>query len=133
DFPNITLVVLLNSDGLFFANDFRADEKLAQLLMQVSGRAGRGEKKGKVLVQTMFADNALFNELPKIGYHAYAEKSLEIREILALPPYSNQILVQVEGRSEAEATHYLSGKIGRASCRGKSGEIGCQRRVNGAQ
>ena len=109
DFPNITLVVLLNSDGLFFANDFRADEKLAQLLMQVSGRAGRGEKKGKVLVQTMFADNALFNELPKIGYHAYAEKSLEIREILALPPYSNQILVQVEARSEAEATHYLSG------------------------
>ena len=109
DFPNITLVVLLNSDGLFFANDFRADEKLAQLLMQVSGRAGRGEKKGKVLVQTMFADNALFNELPKIGYQAYAEKSLEIREILALPPYSNQILVQVEARSEAEATHYLSG------------------------
>ncbi len=109
DFPNITLVVLLNSDGLFFANDFRADEKLAQLLMQVSGRAGRGEKKGKVLVQTMFADNALFHELPKIGYHAYAEKALEIREILMLPPYSHQILVQSEARSEAEATHYLSG------------------------
>ena len=109
DFPNITLVVLLNSDGLFFANDFRADEKLAQLLMQVSGRAGRGEKKGKVLVQTMFADNALFQELPKIGYHAYAEKALEIREILLLPPYSHQILVQAEARSEAEATHYLSG------------------------
>lgn len=109
DFPNITLVVLLNSDGLFFANDFRADEKLAQLLMQVSGRAGRGDKKGKVLVQTMFADNALFHELPKIGYHAYAEKALEVREILGLPPYSNQILVQAEARSEAEATHYLSG------------------------
>lgn len=86
DFPNITLVVLLNSDGLFFANDFRADEKLAQLLMQVSGRAGRGDKKGKVLVQTMFADNALFHELPKIGYHAYAKKALEIREMLLLPP-----------------------------------------------
>ncbi|UNM96213.1 primosomal protein N' [Ignatzschineria rhizosphaerae] len=112
DFPNITLVVLLNSDGLFFANDFRADEKLAQLLMQVSGRAGRGEKKGKVLVQTMFADNALFHELPAMGYHAYAEKALEIREILALPPYSNQILVQAEARSEAEATHYLSGLLG---------------------
>lgn len=109
DFPNITLVVLLNSDGLFFANDFRADEKLAQLLMQVSGRAGRGDKKGKVMVQTMFADHALFHELPKIGYHAYAQKALEIREILGLPPFSNQILVQVEARSEAEATHYLSG------------------------
>ena len=109
DFPNITLVVLLNSDGLFFANDFRADEKLAQLLMQVSGRAGRGEKKGKVLVQTMFADSALFWELPKIGYHAYADKALEVREALGLPPYSNQILVQVEARSESEATHYLSG------------------------
>lgn len=109
DFPNITLVVLLNSDGLFFANDFRADEKLAQLLMQVSGRAGRGEKKGKVMVQTMFPDNALFHELPKIGYHAYAEKALEVREILALPPYSNQILVQVEARSEGEAIHYLEG------------------------
>lgn len=112
DFPNITLVVLLNSDGLFFANDFRADEKMAQLLMQVSGRAGRGEKKGKVLVQTMFPDNALFHELPKIGYHAYAEKALEVREILALPPYSNQILVQVEARSEVDATHYLEGILG---------------------
>ena len=112
DFPNITLVVLLNSDGLFFANDFRADEKMAQLLMQVSGRAGRGEKKGKVLVQTMFPDNALFHELPKIGYHAYAEKSLEMREILLLPPYSNQILVQVEARSEGEAVHYLEGILG---------------------
>ena len=112
DFPNITLVVLLNSDGLFFANDFRADEKLAQLLMQVSGRAGRGEKKGTVLVQTMFPESELFQLLPKIGYHAYAKKSLEIREILALPPYSHQILVQVEARSEAEANHYLSGIIG---------------------
>lgn len=112
DFPNITLVVLLNSDGLFFANDFRADEKMAQLLMQVSGRAGRGDKKGKVMVQTMFPDNALFHELPKIGYHAYAKNALEVREILALPPYSNQILVQVEARSEAEATHYLEGILG---------------------
>ena len=112
DFPNITLVVLLNSDGLFFANDFRADEKMAQLLIQVSGRAGRGEKRGKVMVQTMFPDNPLFYELPKTGYHAYAEKALEVREILALPPYSNQILVQVEARSEDEATHYLEGIVG---------------------
>ena len=112
DFPNITLVVLLNSDGLFFANDFRAEEKMAQLLMQVSGRAGRGEKRGTVMVQTMFPDNSLFHELPKIGYHAYAEKSLEVREILALPPYAYQILVQVEARSEAEANHYLEGLLG---------------------
>ncbi|PWD87669.1 replication restart helicase PriA [Ignatzschineria cameli] len=111
DFPNITLVVLLNSDGLFFANDFRADEKLAQLLMQVSGRAGRGEKKGKVLVQTMFPDNALFHQLPKIGYQAYAQEALEVRQILNLPPYSYQILVQVEARSESEATNYLEGLL----------------------
>ncbi|MDM1545222.1 primosomal protein N' [Ignatzschineria indica] len=111
DFPNITLVVLLNSDGLFFANDFRADEKLAQLLMQVSGRAGRGEKRGKVLVQTMFPDNALFHQLPKIGYQAYAQEALEVRQILNLPPYSYQILIQVEARSESEATSYLEGLL----------------------
>ncbi|GGZ96800.1 primosomal protein N' [Ignatzschineria ureiclastica] len=109
DFPNITLVVLLNSDGLFFANDFRADEKLAQLLVQVSGRAGRGEKRGKVMVQTMFPEHALFHQLPKVGYHAYALEALEIRQLLELPPYAYQILVQVEARSEMEAYHYLEG------------------------
>ncbi len=109
DFPNITLVVLLNSDGLFFANDFRADEKLAQLLVQVSGRAGRGDKKGTVMVQTMFPEHALFHELPKIGYHQYAKKGLALRELLELPPFSFQILVQVEARDENEATHYLEG------------------------
>ncbi len=109
DFPNITLVVLLNSDGLFFANDFRADEKLAQLLVQVSGRAGRGEKRGKVMVQTMFPEHALFHQLPKVGYHAYALEALAIRELLELPPYAYQILVQVEARSEMDAYHYLEG------------------------
>lgn len=107
DFPNITLVALVNSDGLFFSNDFRAEEKLAQLLMQVSGRAGRGEKRGKVLIQTMFPDHALFHELPKVGYHQFAKTRLEVRELVGLPPYSFQALLQVEAREEQTAQRYL--------------------------
>lgn len=59
----------------------------------------------------MFPDNALFHQLPKIGYQAYAQEALEVRQILNLPPYSYQILIQVEARSESEATSYLEGLL----------------------
>ncbi len=111
DFPNITLVGLINSDGFFFANDFRAEERLAQLLMQVSGRAGRGERSGHLMIQSYFPEHELFQELPKIGYRAYLESLLPLREMLSLPPYSHQALVQAEAKSEGEAEHYLKGVI----------------------
>lgn len=107
DFPNITLVALVNSDGLFFSNDFRAEEKLAQLLMQVSGRAGRGDKRGKVIVQTLFPEHALFHELPKVGYHQFAKSRLEIRKLVDLPPYTFQAFLQAEAKVLTDAQVYL--------------------------
>ena len=63
DFPNVTLVVVLNADQGFFSTDFRAPERLAQTIVQVAGRAGRGEKAGEVLIQTEFPDHPLLRSL----------------------------------------------------------------------
>ncbi len=62
DFPNVTLVVVLNADRGLFSTDFRAPERLAQTIVQVAGRAGRGEKPGEVLIQTEFPDHPLLQE-----------------------------------------------------------------------
>ncbi len=109
DFENITLVALVNPDGLFFSNDFRAEEKLAQTLMQVSGRAGRSQKPAKVVIQTLFPSHAVFTELPKVGYQRFTRSLLEMRKLLELPPYSHHALIQVEARAEQQAFHYLEG------------------------
>lgn len=114
DFSHITLVALINSDGLFFSNDFRAEEKLAQLLMQVSGRAGRADHQGKVMIQTHFPHHPLFTELPQIGYHRFAQEQLALRKMVRLPPYSHQVLLQAEARDQKSAFTYLEGIIAAA-------------------
>ena len=59
DFPNVTLVVVLNADQGLFSTDFRASERLAQTIVQVAGRAGRAERPGEVLIQTEYPDHPL--------------------------------------------------------------------------
>lgn len=111
DFHNITLVALINPDGLFFSNDFRAEEKLAQILMQVSGRAGRSDKKAKVMIQTYFPEHALFTVLPKVGYQEFIKRLLAERKALDLPPFSHQATIQVEAKKEGRASQYLQDLI----------------------
>ena len=94
-FPNVTLVALLDVDSGLFSVDFHAPEKLAQLIIQVSGRAGRAEKKGKVILQTRQPDHPLLNTLIKQGYNDFAQTALQERKAASLPPFSYQALLRV--------------------------------------
>ena len=94
-FPNVTLVALLDVDSGLFSVDFHAPEKLAQLIIQVSGRAGRAEKKGKVILQTRQPDHPLLNTLIKQGYNKFAQTALQERKAASLPPFSYQALLRV--------------------------------------
>ena len=79
DFPNVTLVAVVNADGGLFSVDFRAPEQMVQTLLQVSGRAGRGEKPGKVLIQTCHSDHPLLKSLCQGSYAALADQLLAER------------------------------------------------------
>ncbi len=89
-FPNVTLVVLLEIDQGLFSIDFHAAEKLAQLIIQVAGRAGRAEKKGRVLMQTRQPEHPLLNTLIHQSYAIFAQQALQERQAAQLPPYSYQ-------------------------------------------
>ncbi len=92
DFPDVTLVGILDVDSGLYSDDFRAREYSAQLLTQVAGRAGRASKHGRVLVQTHSPDSLLLNELvdPGIPYDAIAAELLEERSRMDLPPATSQ-------------------------------------------
>src|SRR5690606_25570851 len=87
DFPNVTLVVVVNADGGLFSVDFRAPEQLVQTLLQVSGRAGRGNLPGRVLVQTCHSDHPLLQALCRGKYLPMAERLLAEREAGQFPPF----------------------------------------------
>lgn len=93
DFENIQLVGILDIDISFLSIDFRATEKLAQLLLQVSGRAGRCDNEGEVYIQTKNPNNPIFSFIKNHNYYAYAKKILIERKKAELPPYSYQALI----------------------------------------
>ena len=107
DFPNVTLVVVLNADRGLFSTDFRAPERLAQTIVQVAGRAGRGERPGEVLIQTEFPDHPLLQSLLAEGYEGFARTALIEREQAAWPPYSRLAAVRASAKS-AEAALAIS-------------------------
>lgn len=95
-FPNVTLAVLVDVDSGLFSIDFHAPEKLAQLIVQVAGRAGRAEKPGQVILQTRQPEHPLLTTLIKDGYRQFAKIALAERKAAGLPPYSYQALLRVE-------------------------------------
>ncbi|NQD36126.1 primosomal protein N' [Permianibacter sp. IMCC34836] len=107
DFPDVTLSALLDVDGALFASDFRAPERLAQLVTQVAGRAGRGEKRGEVLLQTHHPEHPLLTTLMSGGYPAFAELALAERENQQLPPFGPQVLLRAEAPQMALAEALL--------------------------
>lgn len=107
DFPNVTLVGILNVDHGLFSTDFRATERLAQLLVQVSGRAGRSSKKGTVLLQTHLPEHPLLNCLLSQGYAAFSEQALKIRKDCAFPPYSFMLMIRARANNMPMTQNFL--------------------------
>ncbi|OOH86418.1 primosomal protein N' [Pasteurellaceae bacterium 15-036681] len=106
-FPNVTLVALVNVDSSLFSTDFRAEERLAQLYVQVAGRAGRAEKQGEVVLQTHYPDHPLLKSLLNDGYLAFADQALNMRKIMGLPPFSSQVLIRATGRDNEKVENFL--------------------------
>ena len=110
-FPNVTLVCLPNADRGFLSADFRSPEHTAQLMIQVAGRAGRGDKAGRVLIQTLQPDNELLLKLVKDGYLSFAHELLQERKMMGLPPHSHAALIRCEGKTLAATTQALKDAI----------------------
>ena len=110
-FPNVTLVCLPNADRGFLSADFRSPEHTAQLMIQVAGRAGRGDKVGRVLIQTLQPDNELLLKLVKDGYLSFARELLQERKMMGLPPHSHAALIRCEGKTLAATTQALKDAI----------------------
>lgn len=103
-FPNVSLVAVVDVDGALFSSDFRAPEKLVQLIVQVSGRAGRGSIKGEVWLQTRFPEHPVIQDVVNNTYRDFANYTLNERKMLHLPPYSYHVLLK------AESTHATAGE-----------------------
>ena len=107
DFPDVTLVVVLAADQGLFGADFRASERLAQQIVQVSGRAGRGDRPGEVLIQTSYPEHPLLRCLITEGYEGFAELALAERRAACWPPYSHLALLRADSPARAEAFAFL--------------------------
>ncbi len=106
--PGVTLVGILDLDQGLFGADYRAPERMAQLIVQVAGRAGRAERPGRVVVQTRHPSHPLLAALLRGGYAAFAAEALAERRAAALPPFTHQALLRAEGRSAADAADLLT-------------------------
>ncbi|RPA56284.1 primosomal protein N' [Shewanella vesiculosa] len=107
-FPDVTLVGLLDVDGALFSADFRAPERFGQLYTQVSGRAGRADKPGKVLLQTHQSDNPILRDLLKRGYGEFARSQLKERQQALLPPAWHMVLIRAEAHLAEDADAFLT-------------------------
>ncbi|TKB51160.1 primosomal protein N' [Ferrimonas sediminicola] len=107
-FPDVTLVGLLDVDGALFSADFRAAERLAQLYIQVAGRAGRASKPGEVLLQTHQPDHPLLHQLTTQGYGPFAEAALRERMDALLPPAGQMAILRAESSHPQQAQQFLN-------------------------
>ncbi len=105
--PNVTLAAILNADQGLFATDFRALEHLAQLVVQVAGRAGRGDKAGHVLIQTHHPEHPLLQTLINEGYQRFSEQLIAERKSAELPPFSYMALLRAEAVDESLPMQFL--------------------------
>jgi primosomal protein N' (replication factor Y) len=106
-FPGVSLVAVINADQGLFSTDFRAAERLAQTIVQVAGRAGRGARAGEVMIQTEYPEHPLLQGLINGGYEAFAAGALEERATARWPPFSRLALLRASARSAADALGFL--------------------------
>jgi primosomal protein N' (replication factor Y) len=113
DFPNVTLVGIINADIGLHAPDFRAGERTFQLLTQVAGRAGRGETEGEVIVQTFTPASPSVQYARHHDFEGFFEQEISFRENFAHPPFSKMLLIQIRGISQ-EKTLFSAEAVARA-------------------
>ena len=120
DLPNLTLVGLIGVDEGLFSVDFRASERLCQLIAQVAGRAGRAHKPGTVVLQTHHPEHPLLRDLLRHGYAHVARGLLDERQQAALPPYAHLALLRAEAKLLAATEEFLAAA---ASCAGAPASV----------
>ncbi|MCI0399766.1 MAG: primosomal protein N' [Gammaproteobacteria bacterium] len=107
-FPNVTLVGVVDADSGLFGADFRSSERMAQLVMQVAGRAGRAKRPGTVFIQTHHPDHHLLRSLIEHGYGRFAREALVERREAKLPPYTRLTLLRADAHSQGATYNFLS-------------------------
>jgi primosomal protein N' (replication factor Y) len=107
DFPNVTLVGVVSADTALHLPDFRAAERTFQLVAQVAGRTGRGEKGGRVLVQTFSPDHPAIRSAAGHDYEEFVQSELPVREKFGVPPYGRLVRLIARGAGEAAVFAYL--------------------------
>lgn len=100
DFPNVTLMGILLADLSLYSSDFRAQERTFELLTQAAGRAGRGDKRGNVIIQTYDPSHYSIQTAMKQDYDAFYEQEIMYRELMDYPPVSNLLTVKVSSKNE---------------------------------
>lgn len=106
-FPQVTLVVVVGVDQALYSADYRALERMGQLLEQVAGRAGRADRQGTVILQTLHPDHEALERLINQGYEGYAQWLLADRRASGLPPYSHMALLRAEAHRKPEVVTFL--------------------------
>ncbi len=115
DFPNVTLVGVINADTVLHFPDFRAAERTFQLITQVAGRTGRGEKGGRVLVQTFNPDHPAIVAAVRHDYAAFAQSELPSRQMFSYPPFASMVRLVVRGPRELVVRQFAEQLAGRIS------------------
>ncbi len=105
DFENVTLVGVLSADQALNVDDFRAQESTFSLITQVVGRAGRGEKRGRAVIQTYSPKNPVIHQAAAQDYMGFYESEINLRKARLLPPFSDIISVVISGASEYEVSN----------------------------
>ncbi len=106
-FPGVSLVAVIDADGGLFSADFRGQEQMGQLLIQVAGRAGRAERPGEVIIQTRHSDHHALQTLVNEGYHRFAEDLLAERRAAEMPPFTYLALIRAEAVAAAAPGRFL--------------------------
>lgn len=114
DFPNVTLVGVINADTSLQISDFRSGETTAQLLMQVAGRAGRGEKPGRVVIQTYNPHHYVIQAAAALDYDHFCKHELTTRRTLQYPPFTRMARLLVTGPQQT-TTAQAAAELGRVA------------------
>jgi primosomal protein N' (replication factor Y) len=106
-FPDVTLVAIVDMDAGFYSSNYKASERMGQLILQVGGRAGRANKPGVVAIQTHLPDQPIFRQLIEEGYESFANRLLEERQAHELPPFHHHALIRAEATARQGPMAFL--------------------------